>query len=122
MGIFRQAFRKDDMDWENPATYATPFPRTDGSEFVDSCLDAWTDSLCLLKLDRASLAWPLLKGELKAKVKLKCPASACNDVLAKDLPQLNFLEKHSVFKAIEHRISDDKQWRIDAHLVRKRRF
>jgi hypothetical protein len=85
MGIFRQAFRKDDMDWENPATYATPFPRTDGSEFVDSCLDAWTDSLRLLKLDRASLAWPLLKEELKAKVKLKCPAATCNDVLAKDL-------------------------------------
>jgi hypothetical protein len=75
-GIFRHAFLKDGIDWDNAATFATPYPQTNGLDFVDSFMDAWTDSLRLLKLDLMSLAidfelyglaWPLLSGELKAK-------------------------------------------------------
>jgi hypothetical protein len=96
-GIFRQVFLKDGMDWDTAATFATPFPQTDGSDFVDSCMDAWTDSLRLLKLDLTSLVWPLLSAELKAqtKSKFRCPGATCIDALAKSLPGLNFLERHS---------------------------
>jgi hypothetical protein len=74
-------------------------------------MDAWTDSLRLLKLDLTSLAWPLLSGELKAKTKLRCPDATCFDALAKSLSGLNFLERHSVSKAVSKIIDDKQRWR-----------
>jgi hypothetical protein len=68
--IFRQAFCNDTVDWDIPASFSTPFPKSSGSnDYVDSCIAAWTDSLRLLQFDMNCLIWPLLPPDTQKKVK-----------------------------------------------------
>jgi hypothetical protein len=123
-GIFRQAFLKPGIDWDNASTYATPFPRrTNSCDFVDSCLNSWTDSLRFLPFDHSSLIWPLFQPDTANKVKLKCPNTTVNKALNKQIPGANILEKLTICYQVTKYIKNlESTWQREAHDVRKRRF
>jgi hypothetical protein len=86
-------FHFNDIDWGDPRSFITPFPKPSGTTFADTCLNAWLDNLKLLDLNIDSLAWPLLRGELKLKFKSQFSKAHLLEALSNQEPGLNFLEQ-----------------------------
>jgi hypothetical protein len=122
-GVFKQAFRTDEQDWDNPATFLTPYPATDSTDFVDCCIRAWTENLKLLELDKHGLLWPHLIPETQKIVKLKCPTLTIFQSMYEDTPGLNFLQCIRINRETHALTSKSSTyWLTQRHAVRKARF
>jgi hypothetical protein len=122
-GVFKQAFQTDEQDWDNPATFLTPYPATNSTDFVDCCIRAWTENLKLLELDKHGLLWQHLIPETQKVVKLKCPTLTIFQSLYDDTPGLNFLQSIRINRELQALMAKFSiYWLIQQHAVRKARF
>jgi hypothetical protein len=79
-GVFSLAFQNANMkiEFENVASYKTPFPQIQKAGFVNECINDWTDTLHLLAPDWGGLLWPRLNSRM-ALVKKKSPELTIKD-------------------------------------------
>jgi hypothetical protein len=97
----RQVFLFNDINWGEPRSFITPFPKQTGTTFADTCLNAWLDNLKLLDLNMDSLAWPLLRGELQLKFKSQFSRATLLEALSNQVSGLNFLEQLGARKQLQ---------------------
>jgi hypothetical protein len=78
-GIFKQIFTYRDIDWDEPGSYDTPFPRLSEDEYCNICLNSWTENLRLLTFKTSSLIWPHVNKHLRPAVLGKSWTSEAKD-------------------------------------------
>jgi hypothetical protein len=74
-GIFRHAFHKRYIDWQNDVTFKSAFPKEDTEDFAQECINTWSNIMYLTKPDTAVLLWPHLTGIHRTVVQKRRPAA-----------------------------------------------
>jgi hypothetical protein len=110
-GAFRQVFRFNDINWEDPRSFVTQFPKRTGDSFAEACLNAWLDNLKLLQPSMDSLLWPILKGDLQTRVRRQCPRTSLLEALQATPPELNFLDRFRVSSEIRAYLNEEDNLR-----------
>jgi hypothetical protein len=97
----RQVFHFNNIDWGDPRSFITPFPKRPGTTFANTSLNTWLDNLKLLNLNMDILAWPLLRGELQLKFKSQFSKPTLLEALSNQVLGLNFLEQLGARKQLQ---------------------
>jgi hypothetical protein len=116
-------FAYEDINWDDPKSFVTPFPRRTGNTFADVCLNAWLDNLKLLPPNINRLVWTTLQGDLMTRVRRHCGSVSLLDALQNPLPNLNFLDRLRVGRELRnHVLEEDALWHKAAQVLRNDRF
>jgi hypothetical protein len=122
-GEFRQVFFFDDIDWDDPRSFISQFPKQQGSSYADACLNSWLDNLKLLEPNLDGLVWPLLRGDLQTRTKHQCGKTSVRDALQNSMVGLNFLDQIRINRQLRTYIQEEDEMRKKgAQELRRARF
>jgi hypothetical protein len=82
-------------------------------------VDAWSETLSLLDVDRNGLIWPLFDPHHQAVAKRKIPHVTITEAASGEWPSMNFLEQARIKTEAKRVLSNhEKDWRARGKKVR----
>ncbi len=109
-GVFAMAFANTHLIATEDSSFRSPLHSTD-TDFPTTCVNAWSEVLQLLDVDRGGLLWPHLHGDIQKLVKHKIPGTTITDAEIGTWSDLNFLENASVRSATKELLASmEDKW------------